>query len=256
MKSCRPVANDKSTIFCLAFILTAALAIDAIAGGFVEKITTHASSGQKVFAWARVDSGKSVVEAGVTIPYETFARPPDQPGTGPANAIVVLPFPEIVKSSTFLNHFELNWEKHGHEPPVFMLPHFDFHFFSVPPAAVWQVAGKDPLEPDAKMIPAGYVYPGRDFVVPQMGVHAFRPADLERSFSDVLILGFYGGHMTFIEPMITRERMLEKKDISYDIPIPDYLGTAKRYPTKIDIRYDRKANTFHLIFRDFTATTL
>ena len=28
-----------------------------------------------------------------------------------------------VKNSTFLNHFELNWEMHGHEPKVFMVPH-------------------------------------------------------------------------------------------------------------------------------------
>jgi hypothetical protein len=56
----------------------------------------------------KLDSKNSVVETGVTIPYEIFERPPNEMGKGPAGSIVVLPFPAIVQSTTFLNHFELN----------------------------------------------------------------------------------------------------------------------------------------------------
>ena len=256
MKLDRPIVNLSIKIFSIINILIAAIAFNAAAAVHTEKVTTQASSGQKVSTWAKVDSSNSVVEVGATIPYEIIERPPSESGKGPAGSIVVLPFPEIVRTSTFLNHFELNWERHGHEPEVFMVPHFDFHFYSVTTQDVFKVVAQDPLQPEANQIPAGYIYPGREYTVPQMGVHAIRPSDLERPFSDVLIFGFYGGKMTFIEPMVTRDRMLEKKDISYDIPVPSYLGTSTRYPTKVDIRYDSKAKAYHIIFSGFQTITL
>lgn len=257
MKSYRPIVQHNkasNALFGMIFIGIMVSAFNCAAAVFVETVSTEADSGPRVSSWARLDAADFVVEAGVTIPFELLESPPEQPGKGPANAIVVLPFPEIVRNSTFLNHFELNWEKHGHEPPVFMVPHFDFHFYSIPPAEVMQVVALDPLQPAADLIPAGYIYPGRELSVPQMGVHAVRPADLERQFSDVLIFGFYGGKMTFIEPMVTRDRMLEKKDITYDIPVPRFSGHAVRYPTKVDIRYDGNANAYRITFSGFIAS--
>lgn len=58
----------------------------------------------------------------------------------------------------------------------------------------------------------------------------------------------------FIEPMVTRDRMLEKKDLTYDIPVPRFAGHAARYPTKIDIRFDSKANAYHITFSGFIAS--
>ena len=256
MKLDRPILSLSIKIFCIISMLIATIAFNADAAVHEEKVTTQASSGQNVSTWAKVDSSNSVVEAGVTIPYEIIERPPSELGKGPAGSIVVSPFPEIVRKSTFLNHFELNWEMHGHEPKVFMVPHFDFHFYGVPTQEVFKVAAQDPLQPEVRQVPAGYIYPGREFTVPQMGVHAVRPSDLERPFSDVLIFGFYGGKMTFIEPMVTRDRMLEKKHITYDIPVPGYLGKSTRYPTKVDIRYDSKAKAYQIIFSGFRTIVL
>lgn len=42
--------------------------------------------------------------------------------------------------------------------------------------------------------------------------------------------------------------MLEKKDLTYDIPVPNYLGASTRYPTKVDFRYDSKTKAYHIIF--------
>ncbi|MGB7920390.1 MAG: hypothetical protein WCF40_10050 [Desulfobacterales bacterium] len=156
-------------------MLISAAAFNADAAVHTENVTTQASSGQKVSAWAKVDSRNSVVEAGVTIPYEIIETPPSELGKGRAGSIVVLPFPEIVKNSTFLNHFELNWEMHRHDPKVFM---------------------------------------------------------------------------------VTRDRMLENKDITYDIPVPGYLGISTRYPTKVDIRYDSKAKAYQVIFSGFQTIVL
>jgi hypothetical protein len=255
MKPIRPIMNHKLLMFSLFCWMTVAMASASAAGEVLPKITLTASTGQKAFTWVKVDAGNTVVETGVTIPFEVIEKPPSQTGKGPAGSIVVLPFPAVVRASTFLNHFELNWEKDGHEPKVFMVPHFDFHFYSVPAAEVYQVTAQDPLPPEAKKIPTGFVYPGGQYSVPQMGVHAFRPADLEKPFSDVLIYGFYGGKMTFIEPMVTRTRLLEKQAISYDIPVPGSLGSSTRYPTKVDIRYDAKINCYHVIFSRFITAT-
>jgi len=254
MTSDRSVVPYSITIFSIVCLLLATPAFGSTLSGHMEKVTAVSETGQKVSAWAKLDANKSVIEAGVTIPSEIIEKPPNHQGRGPAGAIVIVPFPEIVRASTFLNHFEMNWERHGHEPSVFMIPHFDFHFYNVPTTEVRKVTERDSLQPEAKLIPAGYIYPGPEYSVPQMGVHAFRPADLERPFTDVLILGYYGGKMTFIEPMVTRKRMLEKKDIAYDIPVSGLLGTSTRFPTKVDIRYDSKSNAYHLIFSGFITT--
>ncbi len=252
MKTSRPIFLAALLMAIITLTTTAALASPAVPAGSMEKISVWTSTGQEVVAWAKLGPGNTVLAAGVTLPYDLFLHPPDQPGTGPAGAIVVLPFPDVVRTSTFLNHFELNWEKHGHEPPVFMVPHFDFHFFTVPVDEVMKVAGPDPRPPQGKLIPAGYVYPGPEFAVPQMGVHAVRPSDLDRPFTDVLIFGFYGGRMTFIEPMVTRSRMMEKQDIVYEIPVSASPAAFSRgCPTRIEIRYDGKANTYDITFVDF-----
>ena len=99
MKSGRPFVHLNIKILCVISMLIAATAFNADAAVHTEKVTTQASSGQKVSTWAKVDSSNSVVEAGVTIPYERIERPPSELGKGPAGSVVVLPFPEIVKNS-------------------------------------------------------------------------------------------------------------------------------------------------------------
>ena len=83
-----------------------------------------------------------------------------------------------------------------------------------------------------------------------------RPVDLEKPFRDVLIFGFYGGHMTFIEPMVTQARLLQKQPIAYAIPVPPALGKITRYPTKFRLVYDEEAEAWHLIFSDFVTTSI
>ena len=129
------------------------------------------------------------------------------------------------------------------------------HFYSIPPTEVMGVTIPDPNPPGAALIPAGYIYPGAELTVPQMGVHAVRPQDLEKPFTDVLIFGFYGGRMTFIEPMVTQARLLQKQPITYVIPVPPAMGKITRYPTKFRLVYDQEAKACHLIFSDFVATS-
>ncbi len=233
--------------FFMIFTDNGSAALDHERGG--EQIV----SGHTIFSWARVD-GDEVVEAGVTIPFALINTPPAQRGSGPAGAIAVVNFSQNVRDTTFLNHFELNWEKDGHEPPVFATPHFDFHFYNTPVTDVMKIALPDPTPPRADLIPVGYVYPGAENTVPQMGVHAVRPADMQKPFSDVLIFGYYGGKMTFLEPMVTREALLKRQLIAYAIPTPAAMGKVTRFPTRFAVEYDADAKACHLKFSDFVQT--
>ena len=234
--------------FCLLLVFNASASVQVDPG------TEQTLSGNKIFTWEKL-AGNEVTEAGVTIPFAVLENPPIEPGSGPAGAIAVVDFSQIVRNTTFLNHFELNWEKDGHEPPVFMVPHFDFHFYNIPPSEVFKISAPDPQPPRANLIPEGYIYPGAEHTIPQMGVHAVRPADLERPFTDVLIFGYYGGNMTFIEPMVTRSALLKQQPVTYTVPVPPAMGKTTRFPTKFRIEHDVQAKACRLIFSHFTTTT-
>lgn len=234
--------------FCLLWVFNASASVQVDPG------TEQILSGNKIFTWEKL-VGDEVTEVGVTIPFAVFDTPPIEPGSGPAGAIAVVNFSPKVRNTTFFSYFELNWEKDGHEPPVFKVPHFDFHFYNIPPAEVMKISAPDPQPPRLNLIPAGYIYPGAEYTVPQMGVHAFRPADLERPFTDVLIFGYYGGNMTFIEPMVTRTALLKQQPVTYTVPVPPSMGKTTRFPTKFRIEHDVQAKACRLIFSHFTTTT-
>ena len=84
-----------------------------------------------------------------------------------------------------------------------------------------------------------------------MGVHAVRPGDLDKSFTHVLIFGYYGGKMTFVEPMATRDFLLTKQTIAYDMPMPASMGQAKLFPRRVEIRFDGATKTYRLTFSGF-----
>lgn len=210
--------------------------------------------GRSVSTWAWLDADDSPVEAGVSISYAILSDPPDGLGSGPAGAIAVADFPREVQASSILNHFEMHWEAHGHTPAPFEVPHFDLHFYGIPS---WQVAGigsSDTAAPAASRVPAGYVYGGPDAFVPQMGAHALNPADLQKPFEAVLILGYYEGNMIFVEPMVTRRFFETKRDFSFAIPMPAEAGAQTLYPTRVDGRYEWATDTYQLTFSGFRRT--
>jgi hypothetical protein len=233
-------------VSCITFLA----AFQAAAAVQEERGSEQIVSGHTVYSWAKM-AGDEVVEAGVTIPFALIENPPGEKGSGPAGAIALVNFPPKVQDTTVLNHFQLQWEKEGHEPPVFAVPHFDFHFYSVSAEEVAQISEPDPSPPPGELIPAGFVYPGAEHTVPQMGVHVFRPSDLEKDFTDALILGYYAGTMIFIEPMVTQETLLMQQPIAYEIPMPASIEGNTRYPTRFTIEYDTASGACILKFSDF-----
>jgi hypothetical protein len=217
---------------------------------------TQTVDGAPVSTWARLTrDNDTVVEVGVTMPLSLAQNLPEA-GSGPAGAVAVLDFPDAVKSSTFFNHFELNAEPEGHPPAQYGAAHFDLHFYAVPEAAVRQVAPPDPVAPAADRVPAGYAYPGPQATVPEMGVHALPIAELAPGappFTASMIVGFYNGEMTFLEPMVTQEKLLQKQSFTLDVPRPAVLGRSTRYPTRFAAIFDAQANAYHFVFTEFVS---
>jgi len=213
--------------------------------------------GGDVISWAKVQGRSQVTEVGVTIPFSLVQNPPAEEGFGPARAISVLPFPEIVRATTYFQHFELMWEPMGHQPPRYLVPHFDFHFYNVPVTENLQVFPPDKFPPDPSRIPPGYVYPGIFTAAPQMGAHAFPASDLQSPdpFGAVLLVGFWEGNMTFLEPMATRDFLASKRSFVVPVPRPAVLGLQTRYPTRFSAVYTPRGDAYQLVFSQFVSVT-
>ena len=170
----------------------------------------------------------------------------------------MIDFPEEVQNTTFLNHYEMHWNPNGHEPERYAAPHFDFHFYNQDVAQVKAVTAPDTIAPNANQIPTGYVYPGVMATVPEMGVHAVAGSEFAPGappFSASMVLGYYKGKMTFVEPMITQAALLTKQTITLNIPRPEVLGQTTRYPTKFTAVYDAQLDAYQCTLSDFVTVT-
>jgi len=209
-----------------------------------------------VKAWEKLDANGKVTAVGVDLPISVVENPPDKPGTGPCGAVAVLAFPREAQQTTYFNHFEMQWNPHGHPPACcFGVPHFDLHFYGVPVADVSKIGPGDTAPPTAERLPAGFFYPGVKECVPQMGVHAVLPEQVGPGhvMTADMIAGFYHGKMHFVEPMITRAFLMKKQSFKMDVPMPKTLGRATSYPTKFEGIYDTKKQAYSLVFSEFKA---
>jgi hypothetical protein len=66
-----------------------------------------------------------------------------------------------------------------------------------------------------------------------------------------MIAGFTpdGTQMHFLEPMVNRDLLLTKQDLSLDVPMPQTLGRDTLYPTQFQAAYH--GNAYHFVFSDF-----
>jgi hypothetical protein len=224
---------------------------------------TATVEGNAIVTWARVHARHGVQEVGVTIPVALFDDQPE-PGSGPAGAIASLLFPEIVRDTTFFNHFELHSQAHGHETPPGStnpirnsVPHYDFHFYAIDEDDVWLIPGLPAPLPrvSAELLPIGYRQPGGSSA--QMGRHAApQNSFVDPDFlSTVMIVGFVpdGTQMHFIEPMISREFLLHRAPFQLAVPMPQRFGRPMFYPTKLTAEYEAGRDAYHFVFSEFVA---
>ncbi|MEZ0327846.1 MAG: hypothetical protein ACAH95_18270 [Fimbriimonas sp.] len=249
-------------VFALSFVVASSLAVlggcsetgpsindvNRLVGG------TTLVEGKAVSTWADVDFLGNVSRVGVTMDADLVANPPTEPGTGPLGAVAVLPFPEAIRNVTVFNHFELHWNMAGHEPNhIYGVPHFDLHSYFIPEGEVRAIAPPDSVAPNANRVPEGYTYPGVGAAVPMMGVHASPNSDFAPGFEfeKTMILGYWGGNMIFLEPMITQAFLQAKQGYSIQMPVPEVLGRNANYPTRFSATFDAARNVWDFVYSDF-----
>jgi hypothetical protein len=220
----------------------------------------------QVCTWARMQ-GHTVMAVGVSVPVMSIdSAPADEgPMAWPPVAAAVLRLPDSAQAQSGLTDFTMYWEAHGHPPAPYLVPHFDFHFYTIPDAERTAITCADTTKPAA--LPAGYALPDETLppdlakmigvpvligiCVPQMGMHSLLASEIESTtpFRGSMVIGYYAAKPIFIEPMISRA-MLEEKQ-SFELPIPSIPGLAGNHPTTFHGEYDAQQGVYRFTFSGF-----
>lgn len=97
-------------------------------------------------------------------------------------------------------------------------------------------------------------YPSSDAVAPAMGNHLVDPTSPEfhgSPFTRTWIYGTYDGRVTFYEEMLSRDYMLSKPNLCFDIKLPPAVGKSGFYPMKSCIRYSADTNSYTVSMEGF-----
>jgi hypothetical protein len=91
--------------------------------------------------------------------------------------------------------------------------------------------------------------------VPKMGMHAILSTEIERkdAFDGTMVIGYYTGKPIFVEPMISKAMLMKKA--SFDLPIPNVPGLARRQPTRFHAEYDAARQAYRFILSAFVPGT-
>jgi Hypothetical protein TTHB210 len=186
-------------------------------------------------------------------------EPPHDAEAGPPLPSQPLYFPDEAKGVA-VDHATFDFVPGGHPPPgVFDLPHFDVHFFYLTQKEVEEInpknadfAARGMKLADQKYVPEGYSAipntPPEEAVVPGMGQHL---VDMtvplvpgEYKFTEIVLNGSWDGKYAFVEPMVTRDYLLSKPDVTNDLKLPQEYQKTGLYPTKYSITYDAASDTY------------
>ncbi len=250
-------AVRNTVCFVLGIIAVPVLA--GSAGAQAERVVTGpcgSAFGSKVCTSYRIRSGK-VTGFSLRVPVAVIERAPvNAPMVWPPKPEVNVRFAPVVEEQTGFTFANIDSEPEGHPPGVYMVPHFDFHFYFVPEHTVQKIDCKDTSKP--QVLPAGYTLPDVSvpqlgelvgLCVPKMGMHAVPDADLKikTGWEASLLVGYYGGKPIFIEPMITRALLLRKH--SFSLVVPEIERTpGVRYPRQFRAVYLPKTSTYDFAF--------
>jgi hypothetical protein len=223
----------------------------------------------QVCTWVRT-RGTTVVEAGATVPVASIENAPkEQAMAWPPAPVATLRLPQSADPHTGLTELTMYWEATGHPPRPYLVPHFDFHFYTVAPEEQAAIDCTDATKPS--VLPAGYAMPDLDLpppmakmtgtstlvglCVPHMGMHALSAAELQDTipFRGTMIVGYYHGKPAFVEPMLTSALLMEKR--GFDLAIPSIPGMTGVYPRTFRADYDAEKQVYHFVFAGFAPGT-
>jgi hypothetical protein len=184
------------------------------------------------------------------------------------------PLPPELAGITPFTWVSLNWNPMGHTPPappVWAVPHLDFHFYLMPREAVRQIRPgpcAELIDCDdfvrAQMpVPAQYVHADHIDVgaaVNDMGNHLIDAKTPELApggppFTHTFIFGAYDGQITFYEPMITLAWLESRPDSCTPIKQPQAWAIDGHYPTAYCIRYRADEGTYTVTLEGFVRRT-
>jgi hypothetical protein len=195
-----------------------------------------------------------------------------------AMSMYVLDLP--TQNPTPYKFVQFDWNPVGHEPAgVYDLPHFDFHFYTVPLSVRNSIVPSDPqYAAKAANFPAQdlrapfYIdaatpagAPAAAVTVPEMGLHwldvrspelqgmAGKPQDF-KPFTKTFIYGSWNGEFIFDEPMITKAYLLAKKtatdaavrDELVPVSTPAKWAKPGYYPSAYRITYDAATKEYRV----------
>lgn len=141
----------------------------------------------------------------------------------------------------------LNWNPAGH-PPVYMLPHFDAHFYMISEAEKNAIVPSDPdfgakaaALPSAAFAIPGYVNDVPANAVPRMGLHwtDTNAAEFHGSpFTRTFIEGSWNGRFIFLEPMLTRAYLLTRPNELVPLARASQNAASGYYPGAYRVSWD------------------
>lgn len=153
------------------------------------------------------------------------------------------------------DHAELDWNPQGHPPPgIYDLPHFDFHFYTIPVSEQMSIPGG----PDTETVAPQYVprdYASQVMSVPAMGVHWADTLAAEyhgHQFDRTFIYGFFHKQMVFVEPMVTLADLQSDPDVSMPVKQPASYQQSGRYPRGYSVRWDASHQTVRVALDTLT----
>lgn len=197
-------------------------------------------------------------QVGVEIPVAVMNGLPATPLS------VAIDFP-LKASGTPFQFMMLDWNPNGHAPSgVYDKPHFDFHFYLQDYEDVMDItpgpcSGLDcedfqraTTPVPSKYLPTGYIDVGS--VVPYMGNHLVdvtAPEFNGQPFTRTWILGAYDGGITFYEPMMTRQSIVDEPNWCSAITLPQAYAESGYYPTKVCTQLDTRRSVYRLFLTGF-----
>jgi Domain of unknown function (DUF5602) len=244
----------KSTLFLLTIVVafSACDKKDPWAGTFTGQESAFGSG--KAHTYIVNDDDGNPIEIGIAMDEAAFDNFNNMSGDAEAS----LDYPEEAGKTPFKHQF-MGFAAHGHEPAmIYDVPHFDFHFYTSTQAERQGITPFDTVQaarlPSADYFPPAYFETG---LVPTMGVHWIDPTSPEfngTSFTQTFIWGSFDNKVTFLEPMITKQFMVDNHEMLTDLKLPaKYDQPGKYYPTQYGFRHDTKAGEYQVFLSNFVA---
>lgn len=217
----------------------------------------------------------SPTEVGVALSESSLTGLPAGHAGGDAHAMMndyVLALPSEAAATAF-RFVLLNWNPMGHEPDgVYTVPHFDFHFYTIPEEERDAIVPTDPQYaakagrlPEPAFAPPGYLdgstlagVPPEAAAVPMMGMHWLDPKSEElhgTPFSKTFIYGTWDGKLIFAEPMITKAYLETKPDFSAPLAVPQRSADTGLRATAQRIYWDQETSEYRVALIGLAAPT-